>query len=309
MVRSIWTHFCRLCRPKQGDNKAGILLHCVRMRIKQPQQGQGYEVDGQINSRYEASDWTSSPRMICQSSIYKILKTNLMLRDAVPKIRSLGPSFHNCDSRLQVECRDLVGHVGYEQQDSEEEGHLCLQPLKGRLTFTILPRPTLLTMHYFLIVARSHSLWCVVWRHFQWSPIMVPSPPYDPQKVALHLLVDSGMLPACWLMSDYLQGPGVSQRPARPTPHHQPHSWGSNWSARIWGQPSTSTPMPPRCKNYFSSLCFDIDHSPERPTNGPELFQPLTRALLEINHRPTFTIHETFPWTITENSVAPEKKS
>ena len=88
--------------------------------------------------------------------------TNLMLRDAVPKIRSLGPSFHNCDSRLQVECRDLVGHVGYDQQDSEEEGHLCLQPLKGRLTFTILPRPTLLTMHYFLIVARSHSLWCVL---------------------------------------------------------------------------------------------------------------------------------------------------
>ena len=144
-----------------------------------------------------------------------------MLRDAVPKIRSLRPSFHNCDSRLQVECRDLVGHVGYEQQDSEEEGHLCLQPLKGRLTFTILPRPTLLTMHYFLIVARSHSL-CVVWRHFQWSPILVPSPPYDPQKVALHLLVDSGMLPACWLMSDYLQGPGVSQRPARPTPGHPP---------------------------------------------------------------------------------------
>ena len=125
-------------------------------------------------------------------------------------------------------------------------------------------------------------------------PHLGPLSPYDPEKVALHLLVDSGMLPACWLMSDYLQGPGVSQRPARPTPHHQPHSWGSNWSARIWGQPSTSTPMPPRCKNYFSSLCFDIDHSPEGPTNGPELFQPLTRALPEINHRPTFAIHETF---------------
>lgn len=49
-----------------------------------------------------------------------------------------------------------------------------------------------------------------------------PLSPYDPEKVALHLLVDSGMLPACWLMSDYLQGPGVSQRPARPTPGHPP---------------------------------------------------------------------------------------
>ena len=125
---------------------------------------------------------TNDMSVIYLQNFENLCDTNLMLRDAVPKIRSLGPSFHNCDSRLQVECRDLVGQVGYEQQDSEEEGHLCLQPLKGRLTFTILPRPTLLTMHYFLIVARSHSL-CVVWRHFQWSPIMVPSPPMIPKKL------------------------------------------------------------------------------------------------------------------------------
>lgn len=217
-----------------------------------------------------------------------------MLRDAVPKIRSLRPSFHYCDSRLQVECRDLVGHVGYEQQDSEEEGHLCLQPLKGRLTFTILPRPTLLTMHYFLIVARSHFL-CVVWRHFQWSLISVPSPPMIPKKLPCTCLSTVACCPlAGWWATTCRAQVCLSALPAQHQGTHQPHSWGSNWSARIWGQPSTSTPMPPRCKNYFSSLCFDIDHSPEGPTNGPELFQPLTRALLEINHRPTFTIHETF---------------
>ena len=165
-----------------------------------------------------------------------------MLRDAVPKIRSLGPSFHNCDSRLQVECRYLVGHVGYEQQDSEEEGHLCLQPLKGRLTFTILPRPTLLTMHYFLIVARSHSF-CVVWRHFQWSPILVPFPPMIPQKLPCTCLSTVACCPlAGWWATTCRAQVCLSALPA------QHHTTSPTLGAQTGPRASGGSPQhPPRC--------------------------------------------------------------
>lgn len=217
-----------------------------------------------------------------------------MLRDAVPKIRSLGPSFHYCDSRLQVECRDLVGHVGYEQQDSEEEGHLCLQPLKGRLTFTILP--VLPFSQCTISSLLPHHILCVWSRDISsgapsWSPLPLWSPKSCPalacrQWHAARLLVDE-RLPA---------GPRCVSAPCPPnTRAPTSPTLGAQTGPRASGG---SPQHPPRChpdaKIIFQVSVLKLITVQKGPTNGPELFQPLTRALLEINHRPTFTIHETF---------------
>ena len=87
------------------------------------------------------------------------------------------------------------------------------------------------------------------------SPSLL-SAPYS-QNVALPVVdrLEGGILLARWLVRDYLQGPGVS---AARRPLLAP-LLGWNWSGRIWGHPSTSTPATlaklPWTKMFLNSVC------------------------------------------------------
>ena len=104
-----------------------------------------------------------------------------------------------------------------------------------------LPLPPLPQCRHCDLLTSSHShILSVVPGYFDCFTIFALHPPYSQNFAMMHCLLEGGILPACWLVGDYLQGPGVSAA-RRPL---WPHSWASNWSGRIWGHPSTSTPAP-----------------------------------------------------------------
>ena len=123
---------------------------------------------------------------------------------------------------------------------------LSLPPSHNRET-VICSHPCTITFH-----AWSHDTLGA-------SPWLLSTLLYS-QKFALTTAVDwlegGCILFACWLLSDYLQGPGVSAA-RRPLPVQAPlYSWPKNWSRRIWGHPSTSTLLPPSWPNCLGQKCF-----------------------------------------------------
>ena len=188
-----------------------------------------------------------------------------MLCDAITKVGSLGPSFHNRDSWLKIEGGSLIGHDSH-QEDSEGGGHVGLRGLMGlQPSTTSAPLPQ--CRHGNLLTSLHNHILCLVAGYLLCLTITSQSSPPIPEKIARN-----GLRVACCLLAGWWVTTCRAQVCQPPAAHCWPHSWGWNWSGRIWGAPLNIHPGPGclDAQKIFLSLCVDIEGA---LTNGPELAQ------------------------------------
>ena len=158
-----------------------------------------------------------------------------MLCDAITKIRSLGPSFHNCNPWLKVEGGSLVGHDGH-QEDGQGGGHVGLRGLKGLLPFTT-PAPLPQCRHCDMLTSLYNHILCVLSvLHHRCCPPSIPT--------ILHSQWCTGLRVPSSLLAGWCVTTCRAQVCQPPAAHCWPDSWAGTGPGASGGTPQ-HPPLPP----------------------------------------------------------------